>query len=244
MERKKISLILFFSLISFSTLSASYRSDIYKAYITGRMDEWKVVIDKMSLSSAKSDAFIAELLNYQYGYIGWCIANGKKEEAGRYLELAWKNVAILEAKGAMLSDVNAYKSALYGYRIGLNNLRAPFAGPKSISCAEKAISLNCSNPNGYIQYANALYFMPESFGGSKTAASDNYLTAQELMEAKPEDLKENWNYLGLLVTIGKAYLETGDYAAAKRYFEKILKIEPDFTWVRDELYPQLLKLMK
>ena len=86
--------------------------------------------------------------------------------------------------------------------------------------------------------------MPESFGGSKSAAIDNYLTAQKLMESKPEELKEDWNYLGLLVIIGKAYLETGNNAAAKSYFEKILKIEPGFTWVRDELYPQLLKTMK
>jgi len=31
---------------------------------------------------------------------------------------------------------------------------------------------------------------------------------------------------------------------AKKYYEKILKIEPEFLWVKNELYPQLLKKIK
>jgi hypothetical protein len=244
MERKKTGLILFFLLLTVSVMASGYKSDIYAAYITGDMERWKVIIDQMDQVTNKEDAFIAELLNYQYGYIGWCIANNKKEEAGKYLDKAWKNANILESRKIMLSDVNAYRSALYGFKIGLNNLKAPFAGPKSVSCAEKAISLDERNPNGYIQYANALYFMPESFGGSKKAAIDNYIAAENLMEAKPEKIKEDWNYLGLLAIIGKAYMENGESEKAKYYFEKTLKIEPNFTWVRDELYPELLNKMR
>jgi len=244
MERKKAGLILLFWVFTVSIMASGYKSDIYSAYITGNMDRWKAIIDEMDQVNNNSDAFIAELLNYQYGYIGWCIANGKKEEAGKYLDKAWKNVNTLESRKTMLSDVNAYRSALYGFKIGLNNLRAPFAGPKSVSCAEEAIRLDNRNPDGYIQYANALYYMPESFGGSKSAAIDNYVAAEKLMEAKPEEIKEDWNYLGLLVIIGKAYMENGESEKAKLYFEKTLKTEPNFTWVRDELYPELLNKIK
>jgi tetratricopeptide (TPR) repeat protein len=244
MERTKIGLILLFLLFTVSVMASDYKSDIYIAYITGNMDKWKGVIDEMDQVHNKNDAFIIELLNYQYGYIGWCISNNKKEEAGKYLEKAWKNVNILESRKKMLSDVNAYRSALYGFKIGLNNLKAPFAGPKSVACAEKAIRLDSKNPNGYIQYANALYYMPESFGGSKSAAIDNYRVAEELMELKPEEIKDDWNYLGLLVIIGKAYMESGESEKAKLFFEKTLKIEPNFSWVRDELYPELLNEMK
>jgi tetratricopeptide (TPR) repeat protein len=244
MERKKIGLILIVSFLSTIGVIAGNKSAIYNAYINGKMDDWKVIIDAMHKQNNSSNDSVAEILNYQYGYIGWCIANGKKEEAEKYMTLAWKNVTTLESRSVMLSDVNAYKSALYGFRIGLNVLKAPFAGPKSVACAEKAIRLDSRNPNGYIQYANALYFMPESFGGSKSAAIDNYIAAQELMEARPGEIKEDWNYLALLVIIGKAYSETGDYVRAREYFEKILRIEPGFTWVRDELYPGILKKLK
>jgi len=244
MEGKKTGLILFVLFFVATVLAAGQKSEIYNAYVNGKMGDWKIIIDKMSSGDDRSDAFVAGLLNYQYGYIGWCISTGRKDEAAKYLDLAWKNATTLEKRGSMLSDVNAYKSALYGFRIGLNNLKAPFAGPKSVACAEKAIKLDNKNPNGYIQYANALYYMPESFGGSKSAAIDNYLAAERLMESKAEEIKEDWNYLGLLAIIGKAYQETGNNVAAKEYYERILKIEPRFTWVRDELYPGLLKIMK
>lgn len=244
MERKRAALIFFTLCLTVAINAADNRSDIYNAYINGRMADWKAVIDSMEKERNKDNGFTAELLNYQYGYIGWCLANNHNDEAGRYLLLAWNNLEILEDRGVMPSDVNAYMSALYGFSIGLNPIKTPFLGPRSITCAERAIQLDNGNPNGYIQYANTLFYRPESFGGSKSTAIINYVRALELMEDSSECLEEDWNYLSLLVTIAKAYQDTGDYVKAKQYFEKALKVEPRFTWVRDELYPALLKEMK
>ena len=70
MERTKHYLIpLLFIFISVN-MAASYRTDIYNAYITNRMDLWKKVIDVMQGDNFKNDA-LAELINYQYGYIGY-----------------------------------------------------------------------------------------------------------------------------------------------------------------------------
>jgi len=62
-----------------------------------------------------------------------------------------------------------------------------------------------------------------------------------MMELKKEEIVGDWNYLSLLTTIARAYESTGELSKAKLSYEEILKIEPGFTWVRDELYPQLLK---
>ncbi|HAM11711.1 MAG: hypothetical protein A2X05_09980 [Bacteroidetes bacterium GWE2_41_25] len=44
-----------------------------------------------------------------------------------------------------------------------------------------------------------------------------------------------------MILIAQAYEALEDYDSGRKTYEKILKTEPGFTYVRDELYPQLLK---
>lgn len=208
------------------------------------MSVWKSVIDQLNNSLDKPDDLRLELLNYQYGYIGWCLANDRKEEALIYLRLAEENVKFLEAKKFGPSLVNAYKSALYGFRIALNKFSAPFNGNKSSDCAKLAVKLDPNQPFGYIQMGNVQFHMPLLFGGSKTEAIGYFLKAKGLMDKKENEIHGDWNYLSLLVNIAQAYELTNDKAKAKLMYEEILKFEPGFTWVRDELYPKLLKKIK
>ncbi len=208
------------------------------------MRNWKSIIDRMDAVKNKNNVFLLELVNYQYGYIAWCIGNKKNDEAKYYLELAEKNISILSRETKNLSIVNSYKAAFYGYRIGLNRLLAPFIGPKSIDHANHAIKLDKENPFAYVQYANIQFYMPSVFGGSKNEAVTYYLKAQVLMEKNVSDIKENWNYLSLLTVIAQSYSYLNDYQSSIFYLEKILKIEPEFGYVKNELYPQVLNKMK
>lgn len=242
MERKKrftfMTLLLAFSL---STLSAQYKQDIYNAYITNNMEVWKATVDEMEAKEKKSDELLLELINYQYGYIGWSLGNNEKKQAKEYLKLAEDNLKRLEKTSLYPSYVDAYKSAFYGYTIGLNKLKAPFVGPKSINAAKKSMEENPNNPYGYIQYANAQFYMPPVFGGSKTEALEYYKQAQTIMEKDPVDMKNDWNYLSLLTNMAEAYTEIKEYKKAEQYFKYILKIEPNFFWVKNELYPNFIK---
>ena len=208
MERKKrftfMTLLLAFSL---STLSAQYKQDIYNAYITNNMEVWKATVDEMEAKEKKSDELLLELINYQYGYIGWSLGNNEKKQAKEYLKLAEDNLKRLEKTSLYPSYVDAYKSAFYGYTIGLNKLKAPFVGPKSINAAKKSMEENPNNPYGYIQYANAQFYMPPVFGGSKTEALEYYKQAKTIMEKDPVDMKNDWNYLSLLTNMAEAYTE-------------------------------------
>jgi tetratricopeptide (TPR) repeat protein len=209
------------------------------------MKSWKNLIDQINTIKNKSNDLVLELVNYQYGYVAWCIGNKKEEEAEKYLDLAEENVKFLEKGKYNLSMVNAYKAAFYGFRIGLNSFVAPFVGRKSMNCAKMAMQLDANNPFGYVQYANVQYYMPSMFGGSKSDALNHYLKAKDLME-KSTAISEDWNYISLLTIIGKAYWDLGNLQTAKMYFEKILKIVNDATyeWVKKEMYPQLLKEIK
>ena len=246
MERSKYTLIFILLFFGVTNLRASYKSDIYNAYVWNNMKNWKTLIDQMNSIKNKKNDLILELVNYQYGYVAWCIGNKKSDEAEKYLDLAEKNIELLEKEKYNLSMINAYKAAFYGYRIGLNRFKAPFIGNKSMNCAKLAMQLDANNPFGHVQYANVQYYMPPIFGGSKSDALNHYLKAKELMEKNTEFVSEDWNYISLLTIIGRAYWDLGNLQTAKTYFEKIIKLTKDasYEWVKKEMYPQLLKEIK
>lgn len=242
MERtKRFTVIALLLAFSFFTLSAQYKKDIYTCYINSNMVGWKMVIDELERTQDKSDALLLELINYQYGYIGFCMENNNKNQAKTYLKLAENNLEKLDKSGLNPSYVHAYRSAFYGFSIGINRLKAPFLGPKSISEAEKSMEQNPSNPLGFIQYGNAQFYMPPIFGGSKTEAIKYYKQAQTIMESDPLMIKYDWNYLNLLVNMAKSYTEMKEYDKADAYYRLILKVEPSFLFVKNELYPTFIK---
>ena len=63
------------------SITAQYKSEVYRAYINNQMSSWKSVIDKMQQETNQSDESLLELINYQYGYIGWCLGNDEKKQA-------------------------------------------------------------------------------------------------------------------------------------------------------------------
>jgi hypothetical protein len=226
------------------SLQADYKKEIYRSFIHNDMSHWKQVIDQMQKETKKGNDFLLELVNYQYGYIAWCLGNNRQQEAETYLHFAEQNIIAFDQQEEDKSMVYAYKTAFYGFHIGLELWKAPWIGSKSFTAANLAVESDPLNPFAYLQLGNIEYYMPAVFGGSKAKALYYYLKAKQLMEQNPNGLINDWNYLGLLTTIAKAYAETGSLFMAKNTCEKILAIEPDYQWVRDELYPQILKEFK
>jgi len=244
MERKKYILVLILGLLLSSKLFADNKQVIYNCYLNGDMQKWKMVIDEMQKQQIKSDEFLLELINFQYGYIAWCLGEKKNREAEQYLKVAESNLKILENRNYSKSIISSYNAAFLGFRIGLNSVRAPLLGPRSVDAAKLAIAQDPQNPFGYIQYANAQYYMPSIFGGSKKEAIEYYQKAERIMNSDINLRRNNWNYLSLLTTIANAYVDTGNLWLAKNQYERILVLEPDFSWVKNELYPELLKKLK
>jgi tetratricopeptide (TPR) repeat protein len=80
--------------------------------------------------------------------------------------------------------------------------------------------------------------MPAVFGGSKKEALEHYLKAEQLMSRG--DVKNDWNYLSTLTLIAGAYETLGNYEKADACYRKILGISPQFSWVKNDLYPKFL----
>ena len=184
--------------------------------------------------------FLLELINYQYGYVAWCLGNDKKNDAKNYLSLLEENLERLKNTAGETAEFHAFTAAAYGFKIGLSTWRAPFFGPKSMDHAEKAQEKDNQSFQAYMEMGNIWNHMPAMFGGSDEKALNYYSKALEIMESKSEEIKRhNWMYLNLLTLVGQIQQEIGNPNQAKKYFEQALQIEPDFVWVKEELLPSL-----
>lgn len=239
MERKKY-IILSFVLLLFPTFvwsAKNYKEEIYKAYIDGDMERWKLLLEDMDAQASVLTVSIEDMINYQYGYIGWCVGVGRKTEAKRWLDKLEPLLESLEKQQTRPALVGAYRAAVIGFKIGLDTYKAPFIGPKSIEYAKRAMRLDSGEAMGFIQYGNILFFTPSMFGGDKPGAIAYYKEAVAKMEAKALQTQKNWNYLSLLAVLATAYYETGDREKALLVLEKCLNVEPNFKWIKNELYP-------
>jgi tetratricopeptide (TPR) repeat protein len=241
MERKTNLFIIIVGL--YPLISSGQNSEaIYKAYIKGDMEKWKYSIDSLENIRNKTNNEKLELINYQYGYIAWCINEKKINEAERYIAKAEELIDFLEKQPHSLSTIYAYKAAFVGFKIGISPYKAPLIGSQSLAFAKKSVALDSTNSIAYIQVGNIAYYTPKIFGGSKFEALQYYKLALHLMEKESCSANQNWNYLNLLAILIQAYFDTGQYNAAKKYCIKALTIEPEFDWVKNKLYPEILKL--
>lgn len=217
------------------------QNDIYQAYIKNDMAKWKKTIDAMNAEQVKSNERTLELLNYEYGYISWCMNNKRKNEAKPYLERAEQRIKLLMNKKHRISLLHAYQSAMYGFRIANNKLKAPLLGSKSLEEVEKSLEIDPNNAFGYTQLGNMKFFKPAMFGGSKKEAVNHYIKTAKLMQ---KEYKNNWNYLNLILLIAKCHEATDNIKLADAYYKKLLELEPNFSWLKDELYPEFKRKHK
>lgn len=243
MERKTYLFLILF-LICCSNSFGQTHPAIYNAYNNSNMVEWKIAMDSLERFFQKTNRGRLELLNYHYGYIGWCIGQDNSKEAKYYIKKAEELVSILEAAKYNLSMVYAYKAAFVGFKIGLAPYKAPFIGPQSTAFAEQSLALDSLNALSHILLGNIAYYTPAIFGGSKNDAINHYLNALRIMEKEPSVYLKNWNYLNLFATIIQFYIENKDFKNAEIYCKKVLVVSPNFDWVKNKLYPQVLKGLK
>jgi len=240
---KKISLFFIALLLYSICASQTSKQQIYDCYIAGDMATWLSIIDKMqNLSDKTSDEYL-ELVNYQYGYTAWCLGCKRYTEAEDYLHKAESNLEKVKISGKYQSEVHSYTAAFTGFKIAINKYKAPILGSVCEEHAEKAVRLNKNNPFGFVEMGNIKLHMPSIFGGSSSDAILYYTAALTLMERSDIYTKYNWNYLNTMVLLARAYSESENFEQAEFYYKKLLRMEPDFTWVKNTLYPELRRKM-
>jgi tetratricopeptide (TPR) repeat protein len=220
-----------------------FQNEIYKAYISSRMDLWKEAMVKMEIRyrATGDHGLLCSLTEAQYGYIAHCLSENRRDEARGWLDKAEDNIGLLLEKNPNSSRAYSIRGALYGYRLLLEPLKAPALGRRSMNANETALKLGPGEPWGWMEKGNMEFYKPAVLGGSAKQAIPHYKKAVELFEALPGQTSGNWLYLNCLVNLGLAYEKNGQIVEAGKVYEKILAHEPSFSWVRDDLYPDCRK---
>lgn len=215
----------------------AYREPIYLAYVQGDMSRWEAIIRLMEERSDDfSDEERKELISYYYGYISFLLETDQKDKVQDYIIKGEKHLNALLKSAPNDVTALAYKGSFIGFRIGTNKFKALTLGKESISYINRAYKLDSQNVQAILDKGNLLYHMPGIFGGDKKEAVRLYEKAVLRME-KHQNLKQNWLYLNVLTTIARHYEEEKQWQKAVQIYEKILQQEPEFSWVKDTLYP-------
>jgi len=236
--RSSVWLVLLFSFINVPLLFSqlSYQSVIYQAYISGKMDKWASVIALVEKEKSPKIEKKLELIGYYYGYSGYLIGIKNTASALNYIDKAEKLINDLLKKMPNNATALAYKGSFTGFRIGISKFKAISLGPESNASIEKALIIDPDNVQAIVDKGNSLYHTPKFFGGDKKEALKQFQKAASLLE-RNAGTKNNWFYLNVLTLIAKANEHTGNYKQALHTYDKILAFEPDYQWVKNELYP-------
>jgi tetratricopeptide (TPR) repeat protein len=219
---------------------------IYKAYLQNDMSLWISGMDEFTRKYQDTNNldFLYESAVAQYGLIGYYIGNKLHDEAEQNIDIIEKNLDILIKSSPYASSAYALKAGINGLKIGIHPIKAVYLGQFNQDYIKASFDLDQNNPIIWMEKGNAAFHTPSIFGGSYIEAIEYFSKAITLFEKENHLTKCNWLYMHCLIWIGKSYEMTNDYLKALKIYEKILKLEPELSWVKNTLYPELKKKIK
>lgn len=233
------------TLLLVSTLAAQNKADtgMYYVYLNKEYspDLWKtaVIIEKEVLKKNEHDQQSRfQLALAQFGLLSSTMQAKDEDFFNEYYDNTVQLLEKIIETNKKWAEPHALLSATYGLKMAYSPVHGMFLGPKSENLIEKAKKLAPSSPLVWKVFANSKYLTPEMWGGDLKEAVASYEKCTDLYEAKPELLKFNWMYLDALAFMGQAYLKTGETGKAIATYEKALKVEPEFGWVKHTLLPK------
>ncbi len=221
--------------------SSIYDDRLYNCFVSSDMLEWQRVIADLEkeFETTKSVKVEFQLLHAQYGFIGFLLGSKRTSLGEEYIAKADKHIASLLKSNPKWVEVMALEAAIIAYKISLSPYKAPFLGPRSMSLIDDALELDPNNIYALIEKGNSKHYAPSYVGGSPTEAIVNYQKA--ITNIKASSKTKTWWYLNTLTQLALAAEKAKSYTLASKTYKEILAIEPNFKWVKDELYPKFLK---
>ena len=215
----------------------------YKAFLAekGYKELWKKDVEEKINAGKNEPASKQAKLNLMVSHLGLLSSTMRDKDEDLfddYYDDAVDNLELIIDKDKKWAEPKAMLSAIYGLKMGYSPMQGMFLGSKSGSLIDKAKDLAPQSAMVWKVYANSKFFTPEMWGGDLKEAIEAYEKCMQLYESKPELLKYNWMYLDALAFMGQAYLKNGDTGKAIAAYEKALKYEPEFGWVKYALLPE------
>jgi tetratricopeptide (TPR) repeat protein len=237
----KLVLTLFLFTLAPEIYSESpYKKTIYNTFINREMYKWGAIIHTLDTGKPTTVDKKLELINYYYGYIGYLIGKKQNDVAGSMIIKGEKLIHQVLVASPKNATAISFKGSFLGFRMGLNKYKSFGLSRESFANINRAYSMDPQNVQANIDKGNILYYSPGIFGGDKEEALKYYLKGSRILE-KNRDTDQNWVYLNLLTVIAMAYEKTDQPEQARQICEKLLRKEPNYRWIKDVYYPQLLE---
>ncbi|MDG5799875.1 hypothetical protein QA597_05820 [Marinilabiliaceae bacterium ANBcel2] len=238
MKKGGIFLFLFWNIIAVGLLANNNDTDkLFKNYFfTNDMESWELLVDSITASNPGTIDEKIELLYGHYGLVAGLIGNDQKGKAMEKLEIFDDTIEQFLDDYPDNGVLYAFKAASVAFRIVLQPIRAPFLSSSHLKYVEKAIDLCGEKGLPLTERANSYYFRPNLFGGDKSEAVEAYRKAFYYYK---ENAPDHWMYYNTGAWYGNSLVSVGEKEAAAEIYKMLLKEEPTFEWVRDELIPAL-----
>ncbi|MCD6367205.1 MAG: tetratricopeptide repeat protein [Bacteroidales bacterium] len=231
--------LVFFLLLSWQGFGQYTQKEIFKNFTTNNITKWEAPIQNLANSPVlqNNDSLLLTYCNLLYGITGFYIA-GKNKKAGTYLNQFFDAVSLLKLNPVLKSYYQTYSAAAIAYDMALRPYKIPFLANKSFSLAYAAIKTQPENPTAWVILGNAKYHAPALFGGNINEALKFFNTATTLWEHNRKT-QDNWLYINTLAWQGFVNYKLGNFTEAKTIYTKVLKMAPNFFWVKNELLPDV-----
>jgi tetratricopeptide (TPR) repeat protein len=217
--------------------AASLNKQFIHFYLMGDMVAWKQAVD--SLRTTRLEAATERVLLFaEYGLIGNYIGSGSEAEAKAEIPHFEARIEKALIRHPNDGELYAFSAALVAYRIALQPWRAPFLGHSHTTKLNRAVQLSPYKGLPLVEQANSWYFRPAFVGGDKQQAVSAY---EKAFEYYKNFEREHWMYYNVGAWLAQAYTATGHKARAEKLYLQLLQEAPSFSWVRDELLPDLRK---
>lgn len=186
------------------------------------------------------------LLHHYHGYALYRLAarHGCDEEAepGCVWKLLERAESALETsiQRGPRAESHALLASVYGLMIGENAALGASLGARIDAVQADALALGAENPRVWLLKGIGDFFTPEAFGGGVEPAIAALERSELAFENDaPTPPEPRWGRADVHLWLGQAYAARGDVAEARARYERVLELEPENAWVRDELLPGL-----
>jgi tetratricopeptide (TPR) repeat protein len=197
------------------------------------------LIDK-ALTAFPNDGL---LLHYR-GYALYRLAmfSPGEETSASQEALLKQAVDVLRRSAALkpMAETHALLSSCLGTMAGMGMMNGMKYGSAAGEAGETARTLGPKNPRVLMLEGIGTWFKPAMWGGGK---DKGYALMQQAVAAFGADAPvaplPAWGRAEAYAWLGQMELDRGNTAAARAAYENALKVEPQFSWVRQELLPGL-----
>lgn len=222
------------------------RSQLRVSYAAGRMTEWEGLIRQLErgYETSRNIQWLEELAWAEYGYTAYLIHTRQEKKAEQYLKSAFTHVDLLLQLRPRTGSYLALKSSLTAFRISLRPLSAPFLGPRAARLLDEAMAAHATDPRVLTEKGLARLYAPSWAGGNPEEAVNLFRSASQRVASDNVKFRNSWYYLHLMVSFGQSLQKTNRHAEAVALYQNLLKEEPSFAWVKNELLPQALSALK